>query len=180
MALWTIQWRHNKRDGVSNHQPHDCLLNCLFRRRSKETSKLYTTGLCAWNSPVTGEFPEQRASNTENVSIWWPHHELASAREPSGVFPLKFREVHGKKPRPLADASSISSGLHGLCPTPTRCHSEWMDSKNYCFFNVKWTTRKKIDNVDYCFVRKTNKTFREQHPHPTDISETQCLVELKD
>ena len=26
-------WRHNGRDGVSNHQPHDCLLNCLFRRR---------------------------------------------------------------------------------------------------------------------------------------------------
>ena len=20
----TLQWRHNERDGVSNHQPHDC------------------------------------------------------------------------------------------------------------------------------------------------------------
>ena len=68
------QWRHNERDGVSNHQPHDCLLNCLFRRRSKKTSKLRVTGLCAGNSPVTGEFPAQRASNTENVSIWWRHH----------------------------------------------------------------------------------------------------------
>ena len=29
-------WRHNDRDGVSNHQPHDCLLNCLFRRRSRK------------------------------------------------------------------------------------------------------------------------------------------------
>ena len=29
------------------------------------------------NSPVTGEFPSQRASNTENVSIWWRHHEKA-------------------------------------------------------------------------------------------------------
>ena len=28
------------RDGVSNHQPHDCLLNRLFGRRSKKTSKL--------------------------------------------------------------------------------------------------------------------------------------------
>ena len=27
-----------------------------------------------WNSPVTGEFPAQRVSNTENVSIWWRHH----------------------------------------------------------------------------------------------------------
>ena len=24
-------------DGVSNHQPHDCLLNRLFRRKSKKT-----------------------------------------------------------------------------------------------------------------------------------------------
>ena len=45
------------------------------RRRSKETSKLHVTGLCEGNSPVTGEFPSQRASDTENVSIWWRHHE---------------------------------------------------------------------------------------------------------
>ena len=30
-------------------------------------------GLCAGNSPVTGEFPAQMASNAENVSIWWRH-----------------------------------------------------------------------------------------------------------
>ena len=29
-----LQWRHNGRDGVWNHQPHDCLLNRLIRRRS--------------------------------------------------------------------------------------------------------------------------------------------------
>ena len=72
-----LQWRHNGRDSVSNHQPHDCLLNHLFRRRSKKTSKLRVTGLCAWNSPVTGELPEQMASNAENVSIWWRHHGKA-------------------------------------------------------------------------------------------------------
>ena len=44
------------------------------RRRSKKTTKLCITGLCAGNSPVTGEFPAQRASNAENVSIWWRHH----------------------------------------------------------------------------------------------------------
>ena len=52
-----LQWRHNEHDGVSNHQPHDCLLNRLFRRRSKKTSNLRDTGLCAGNSPGTGEFP---------------------------------------------------------------------------------------------------------------------------
>ena len=45
------------------------------RRRPKKTSKLPVTGLCGgihrWpvNSP-------QKASNTENVSIWWRHHVL--------------------------------------------------------------------------------------------------------
>ena len=69
-----LQWRHNGRDGVSNHQPHHCLLNRLFRYRSKKTSKLRVTGFCAGNSPETGEFPAQMVSNAENVSIWWRHH----------------------------------------------------------------------------------------------------------
>ena len=45
----TLQWRNNERDGVSNHQPHDCLPNGLF--------------------------PTQMASNAENVSIWWRLHD---------------------------------------------------------------------------------------------------------
>ena len=32
----------------------------------------------AWR-PVTGEFPAQMASNTENVSIWWRHHFLVAS-----------------------------------------------------------------------------------------------------
>ena len=46
----------------------------LFRRRSNKTSKLRVTALCEGNSPVTGEFPTQMASNAENVSMWWRHH----------------------------------------------------------------------------------------------------------
>ena len=69
-------WRHNGRNCVSNHQPHDFLVNHLFRRRPKKTSKLRVTGLCAGNSPVTGEFPAQMASNVENVFICWRHHDL--------------------------------------------------------------------------------------------------------
>ena len=72
----TLQCRHYGRDSVSNHQPHYCLLNRLFRRRSKKTSKLRVTGLCAENSPVPGEFPAKMASYAENVSIWLRHHEM--------------------------------------------------------------------------------------------------------
>ena len=82
-ASFTLQWRHNGRDSVSNHQPHDCFLNRLFRRSSKKTSKLRVSGLCAGNSPGTGEFPAQMASNAENVSIWWRHHDLRILGKPA-------------------------------------------------------------------------------------------------
>ena len=52
------------------------------KRRSKKTSKLCVTGLSAGNSPVTGEFPEQKTSNAENVSIWWRHHVYAGTMTP--------------------------------------------------------------------------------------------------
>ena len=70
----TLQWRHFGCDGVLNLQPHHCFTR-LFRHRSKKASKLRVTGLCAGNSPVTGEFPVQIASNAESVSIWLRHHE---------------------------------------------------------------------------------------------------------
>ena len=75
-APFSLRWRHNERDCVSNHQPHDCLLNHLFGRRSRKISKLRVTGLCVGNSPGTDEFPAQMASNAENVSIWWRHHVI--------------------------------------------------------------------------------------------------------
>ena len=58
--LKSLQWRHNERDGISNNQPHDCLLNRLFKAQIKENIK----------------FTAPRASNAENVSIWWRHHAM--------------------------------------------------------------------------------------------------------
>ena len=56
----SLQWCHNERDG-SNHRRHDCLRNCLLRRRSKKTSK---------------HIAAQRASNADIASIWWCHPYL--------------------------------------------------------------------------------------------------------
>ena len=81
----SLQWRHNECCGVSNHQLIGCLLSSLFRRRSKKTWKLRVTGLCEGNPPVTGEFPAQRASHAENVSIWWRHDVVT----PSDVRDIK-------------------------------------------------------------------------------------------
>ena len=59
---WALEWRHNERHGVSNHQRLGCLLKRLFWRRSKKTPKPRVTGLGEGNPPVTGGFPSQRAT----------------------------------------------------------------------------------------------------------------------
>ena len=56
---YSLQWRHNERDGVSNHLRLDFLLNRLFRRRSKKTAKLRVTALCEGNPSVTGGTPHK-------------------------------------------------------------------------------------------------------------------------
>ena len=62
-VLKTLHWRHYRYDDVSNHQHHDCLLNRLFRHKSKKTPKLRVTGLYEGNTPMTDEFPAQRSVN---------------------------------------------------------------------------------------------------------------------
>ena len=71
-----LQWRHNERDGVSNPQPHECLLNRLIKAQIKGNIKTPRHWLCEGNSPVTGEFPAQRTCSAEKVSIWWRHHDI--------------------------------------------------------------------------------------------------------
>ena len=46
----------------------------VYSGADQKKKKLRVTGLCEGISPVTGEFPSQRASNMKNVSIWWRHH----------------------------------------------------------------------------------------------------------
>ena len=91
----SLQWRHNEHDGVSNHRRLDYLLNRLFRRRLKKTSKLRVTGLCEGNSSVTGEFPAQRVNNAENIFIWWRHHYNHKKTEHKNTVCI-FNEVYCK------------------------------------------------------------------------------------
>ena len=73
-----LQWRPNERDGVSNLWRLDCLLNPMFRHRSTKTFKFHVAGFCEGNSPMTGSFLSQRASNEENVSICWRHQAMTN------------------------------------------------------------------------------------------------------
>ena len=79
--IMILQWRHNERDGASNHHPHDCLPNRLFRHRSKKTSKLRITGLWwgihRWpvNSPHKGPAKRIFIFIFDDVimmyQVWW-------------------------------------------------------------------------------------------------------------
>ena len=123
----TLQWRHNMRYGVSNHQPHICLLKRLFRRRSKKTSKLSITGLCEGNSPVTGEFPAQMASNMENVSIWWRHHDRLTWWKPWILFHPLFRNLlnHRESPYERRKAVVTHNANVNIVAMPASFHSGW-------------------------------------------------------
>ena len=76
-SIDTLQWRHNECNDVSNHQCLNCLLSRLFRCRSKKTPKLRLTGLGEGNSPVTGEFPAQKARKmfpfADVIMLWDPN-----------------------------------------------------------------------------------------------------------
>ena len=113
------QWRHNGRDGVSNHWRLECLFKRLFRRRSKKTSKLCIAGPCAGNSPVTGEFPAQRASNAENVFIWWCHHGMwISNTEISFTQPWRHWLIETIDPCSRSHVTNASQfPWHRLCDT---------------------------------------------------------------
>ena len=69
----SLQWRLNWHDGVSNHQlksVYSPVYSGADQGKHQSSASLAFEG----NSPVTGEFSAQRASNAENVSIWWRHH----------------------------------------------------------------------------------------------------------
>ena len=123
-----LQWHQNGRDGVSNHQRRDCLLNRLFRRRSKKIPKLRLIGLCAGNSPLTGEFPAQRASNAENVSIWWGHHGMMgptmSARWYAPLWEMEVKAWHLSFRRVLAVYLILLRFIYHLLKTVTPTASQ--------------------------------------------------------
>ena len=95
LVIFSLQWRHNEPDSVSNNQFHDCLLNRLFRRRSKKTSKLRVTafvrGIHRWpvNSPTKGQwrgkcFHLMTSSCDDSPWFLLPHDS------PCRPFPLNF------------------------------------------------------------------------------------------
>ena len=125
MCWWcgALRWRHNGRDCVSNHQRHNCLLSRLFGRRSKKTLELRVTGLCVGNSPGTDEFPEQMASNAENVSIWWRHHGGGGESEPR--LANSWLSTSHFKTSCFCSFTEISIDFVSNAPSYTDWHKAW-------------------------------------------------------
>ena len=70
---FSVQWHHNEQDGVSNHQPHGCLLNRFSgadqRTHQSSASLAFVRGIHRdrW-------IPRTKGQLRGNVSIWWHHH----------------------------------------------------------------------------------------------------------
>ena len=116
----TLHWRHNDHGAVSNHQSHGCLLNRLFRRRSKKTSKLRVTGLCAGNSPgpvnsphkgpVTRKmFPFDDVIMFRNQSIIW--HGIDPTKPEISVSRIKRVNLRGNNNLPVLKSVMTTSWL---------------------------------------------------------------------
>ena len=94
-------WRHNEHDGVSNHQPHDCLLNLNSgadqRNHQRSASLAFVRGIHRWpvNSPhkwpVTRKmfpFDDVIMLQTNKAVAAWNGHVFCIENLPvSGSFP---------------------------------------------------------------------------------------------
>ena len=148
MTCATLQWRQNGHDGVSNHQPYDCLLDRVFRRRSKKTWQFSVTGLCEGNSPVTGVFTAQMASNAENVSIWWRHHARWRSTQRNNQITLKQLTM---KTRPIGNVIAFIQ-LRTLRPRQNGRHFTDDIFKIISFKIKEWISLKISLNYDPAYL----------------------------
>ena len=68
LAIW-LQWRHNGRHGVANHQQLDGLFNYLFWLTSKKQQSSALLATCEGNSSMTCEFPAQRPVTRKSFDL---------------------------------------------------------------------------------------------------------------
>ena len=140
VITYSLHWRHNGHDSVSNHQPHDCLLNRLLSRSSTKISKLRVTGLCVGSHrrqvnsphkwPVTRKmfpFDEVIMLKPEQIGRHFADgifdFLIAYSWKESFVIWLKFQWICYKG----ANCRQVSSGWgNGLVPLGTKPLNEPM------------------------------------------------------
>ena len=87
--------------------------------------------ICAGNSPVTGEFPAQMASNAENVSIWWRHHVMRRLTVDELIRMVLYCDMTLSQDfKPMVAHFSLKAALplaEGIATVPDRCHRPWLE-----------------------------------------------------
>ena len=136
-----IQWRHTGHDGILNHQPHHCLPNRLFGRRSKKTSTLRVTGLYVGNSPEDGEFTALMSSNAENVSIWchavYKHTFLSDCQEIITLWIIIISKHTGDPLHSRALAHSRAPLFTQPCPHCSHSRAPGEQWARLCLFTLQ-------------------------------------------
>ena len=95
-----LLWRHNGHDSVLNHQPYDCLLNRLFRRRSKKPIKAPRHWPLCGEFAGTGEFPAQMASYAEPFDdVTMPLPEQLLTQLPTPICVIRLQCLNTLRPR---------------------------------------------------------------------------------
>ena len=115
ISRYPLQWCHNGSDGVSNRKPHECVLNRLFRRKSKKTSKLRVIGL------------NERLSK-HSCGRWLETPSRPLCRHSNDY--VTIRSFHFR----LMPASDLSTGIAGPWVRPVFInHSRWCYTcKTFC------------------------------------------------
>ena len=130
-------------------------------RRSKKTSKPRVTGLCAVNSPGTGEFPAQMASNAKNVFIWWRHHVLWYGNMNTKDLSIPYQNVY-HKPRNCTGSYSWGKTTQYCLTRQKHEKHKWIyyDTKStnledFLLLNVRYSLQYRI-----VIVRRMKRKFR--------------------
>ena len=132
-TIWELVKHHSTAASLTWH-----VQGLWFRRRSKKTSKLRVTGLCAGNSPATGQLPAQMASYVKNVSIWWRHHVICVSKTDPCIMWRKRNLTWF-----LSEFLWLMKNLEHFC---IRQHSKWPTRSREISRHLEdWTSRKKIE-----------------------------------
>ena len=149
----SLQWRHNGRDSVSNHQPRECLLSRLIRRRSKKTSKLRVTGLCAGNSPGPVNSPH-KGPVTRKMFLF----DDVIMGLPGSVFDVAGMWHHG---HPVQCSGACPPPLHSpRLSHPPQVHTRSNSRPNCYHFRSLQSATQSFIVIFTSFVHSTNNEVR--------------------
>ena len=99
----------------------------VIQAQIKENIKALRHWPLCWEFTGTGEFPAQRASNAENVSIWWRHRESQSSSHSrkkmkqfqEGLW-KKYEVIRNLRKTPIFRVNTLWNIITNFRPHPSR------------------------------------------------------------